>query len=39
MRHAASRPRHRLEEGMWFLIGMAGIVILSFLAVFILLPH
>lgn len=35
----ASRPHHRLEEGMWFLIAMATIVGLSFLAVFVLLPH
>ncbi len=40
MSRAASRPRHyALEEGMWFMIAMAAIVILSFLAVFILLPH
>ncbi len=40
MSRAASRPRHyALEEGMWFMIAVAVIVGLSFLAVFVLLPH
>ncbi len=39
MSRIASRPRYPLEEGMWFMIAMAAIVGLSFLAVFVLLPH
>jgi hypothetical protein len=40
MSRAASRPRqYALEEGMWFMITLAVIVGLAFLAVFILLPH
>ncbi len=40
MSRAASRPRRIvLEEGMWFMIAMAVIVVLSFLAIFVVLPH
>ncbi len=39
MLRTASRPRYALEEGMWFMIAVAVIVGLSFLAVFVLLPH
>ena len=39
MARAASRPHHGLEEGLWFVIAMAAIVVLSFLSVFILLPR
>ena len=39
MSRTASRPHHALEEGMWFLIAMAAIVALSFISVFLFLPH
>lgn len=36
---SASRPRSSLEQGMWFLIAVGTIMALSFIAVFVLLPH
>ncbi len=39
MSHAASRPRHRTtEEGLWFVIAIAAIMALSFVAVFLFIP-
>ncbi len=39
MKHRASRPRPGLEKDLWFLLVIAALMGLSFLSVFIFLPH
>ena len=38
MIRTASRPQHRTEEGLWFVIAIAAIMVLSFVAVFLFIP-
>ena len=38
MIRTASRPRHGPEEGLWFLIVIAAIMALAFVAIFVILP-
>ncbi len=39
MIHTASRPQHGPEEGLWFVVTVAAIMALAFVAVILFVPR